>query len=239
MRSILTSLFIFAASCLFGQSSEKGCFYNSFFKLEVYHADGTGETIKYLSTFLPGPSVSMADTIRYVLEDQDSVVADFELSDNFIQGGYDPTWPFLEQLIYGDPVYDWMYQYQSNSNYYRRIWTFKDSAMFSFTTRFNGSPSHVIKLIKKPAPPAVVEEVEEAVNPLIAVFPNPTTTDIFVQLPDGFPAALSLTDAAGRLVKVWNADGSHTVDLSAFQSGSYMLRITGNGQISSFRIQKI
>ncbi|HMQ61279.1 MAG TPA: BspA family leucine-rich repeat surface protein [Flavilitoribacter sp.] len=75
----------------------------------------------------------------------------------------------------------------------------------------------------------------------IRVFPNPASEQATVQLPAGFEnAGLELADAQGRMIfeeKDLAHSSDYRLDLTAFPSGLYFLRIQHNGIVSTQKLQ--
>jgi hypothetical protein len=232
MRHILLFACIAASLYAGAQLPEKGPVSGCSIQLTVYHADGTNEIVAEAISDVSPYHTGTTDTTVYTLEDADTLVADFYIIDYTI-----PALPFHEALIYGNPVCDTiMNGYSSVGNgtpYWNRIWSFADSAMFTFYFDIpGGHPLHVVKLIRKQSSAATQNES-------IAVFPNPASGDIYIRLPDDLSAELVLMDASGRQVKSWKSNESYTLDLSPFQPGNYLLRILIDGNATTFRVQKI
>lgn len=239
MRTVLILTFIAMSCYTLAQSPEKGGSPASRVMLTVYHADGTNEIV---SMAISDPSLyhtGITDTTVYTLDATDTLVADFFMINYSI-----PDWPFHEELVYGDPIVDTSISGHTSMGggdapYYHKIWSFTDSAMFSYyfvTPDHYTIPLHVVQLIYNQLPAVVTEE--EPPLP-IAVFPNPSSGDLYIQLPADLSAELSLTDASGRQVKAWKCNESYTLDLSPFESGNYVLRIVIDGKVRTFRVEKV
>lgn len=76
----------------------------------------------------------------------------------------------------------------------------------------------------------------------ITVYPNPTSGMLKVDIPGAqqFEKALiALYDVAGKLLQEWNnVTQSNAIDLAAHSAGEYMLQITLNDEVSSWKIIK-
>lgn len=75
----------------------------------------------------------------------------------------------------------------------------------------------------------------------LLLYPNPTSGQVFVALPDGLVrgANISVMDAAGRMMMVRAAIGrSMNIDLGGFDAGIYLVRFSNNGSVSTYRIMK-
>lgn len=239
MKTLLASVVFYSiAFCGLAQSPERGKTFFRYVLVTVHHEDGSTENLlDTLSYYPPSISSGFADTIAYELAAQDSVTAYFYVCDEMEMGGYDHSWPLQEHVVYGAPVFDSVSDgYYSMNDFYMRNWSFTDSALFGFTVELNGQPTHYVKLWPAPETPAVVEET---VNVTPAVFPNPASAFAFIRLPDDRPSELLLTDAAGRIVRAWSAQGSETLGLAGYPSGPYFIRITTDGQQTVFRMQKL
>lgn len=78
-------------------------------------------------------------------------------------------------------------------------------------------------------------------NPIdldILIIPNPVHDRALVQLPNGFEALLGLYDARGKKVYEATTNGSHVLDLSAYESGVYTLIISTSDGANSARLVK-
>jgi hypothetical protein len=63
----------------------------------------------------------------------------------------------------------------------------------------------------------------------IAIYPNPTTGQVSVVLPDNSgPSSISVTDMLGRELQTINTNGGskHKLDLSAQDNGTYFILVT-------------
>ncbi|MCC6840297.1 MAG: T9SS type A sorting domain-containing protein [Flavobacteriales bacterium] len=86
--------------------------------------------------------------------------------------------------------------------------------------------------------------VDEAGAKQFAMYPNPTTGQLVLQLPESVRglADMRVTDLAGRLVhqEVFSNNGSsRTIDLKGLQSGNYMVTITTNDWVKAQQLQII
>ncbi|MBS1547419.1 MAG: T9SS type A sorting domain-containing protein, partial [Bacteroidetes bacterium] len=86
--------------------------------------------------------------------------------------------------------------------------------------------------------------VNEVANQDFSMFPNPTTGQLTVRLPDNSRGAMDLriTDLAGRIVhhESFNASGAvNTFDLKNLVSGNYTVTLTTNDWVKSQRLQII
>lgn len=75
--------------------------------------------------------------------------------------------------------------------------------------------------------PAGVESKEEsAFGGAIKIFPNPSYSDLTVQLPEALEAEVRLADTKGNLVRTVNARGPEIrIDINGLSSGTYLLNI--------------
>lgn len=66
----------------------------------------------------------------------------------------------------------------------------------------------------------------------ISIYPNPTTDNFIIDIPEGKmnPYSLQLFDVTGRLIKeeCFICDEKHIVDVSNFKSGLYFIKLTGS-----------
>ncbi len=78
---------------------------------------------------------------------------------------------------------------------------------------------------------------EQATEAAIAVYPNPTTGQFLVSLPQGEAVrAIRITDVNGRAVKTVAVTGAlqYSIDLSALEAGIYLVNVdTANGAVVS------
>lgn len=237
MRSILLLTFLTTTFFTFAQSIEKGNPSYCQFRLTVHHADGSSENIENLQADVTSYFSGIVDTIVYVLEDDETVTADFYIVSPFIS-----STQFHEELIYGLPVSDTTIDgYTSvggGTPTWNRTWDFADSALFTFFL-YGGAvsnPIHTVKLTRTPQAPLLVND--QSVLP-ISIFPNPAADHIYIQIPDDHPMKLLLVDATGRELKSWENNVSHSLDLTAFQSGSYFIHVVSNGKVSVFKVEKV
>jgi hypothetical protein len=75
----------------------------------------------------------------------------------------------------------------------------------------------------------------------IKVYPNPATSVLVLESASAVKGKVSLTDALGRTVVEFDANGDtqQQVDVSGLSAGMYVLRIIHNGQFFQDRIQVI
>ena len=161
--------------------------------------------------------------------------------------------PVASSKIYGDSI---KVIYSGNVEIESITWT-KDGAPFSATTQaFSPTESGLyiatvtyttgcqvvssgVNYIKRPEPPVVTGEQEvEALG--FALYPNPTSSQIYLAFGDAFKGNLTLTlsDAIGRrvqVVKVKSTDNA-VLDLSTLASGSYMLTISSEDKVVTRKI---
>ena len=161
--------------------------------------------------------------------------------------------PVASVKIYGDSI---KVIYNGNIEIESITWT-KDGAPFSATTQaFSPTESGLyiatvtyttgcqvvssgVNYIKRPEPPVVTGEQEvEALG--FALYPNPTSSQIYLAFGDAFKGNLTLTlsDAIGRrvqVVKVKSTDNA-LLDLSTLASGSYMLTISSEDKVVTRKI---
>lgn len=71
------------------------------------------------------------------------------------------------------------------------------------------------------------DEVED-INPLVTVYPNPTSNSINIQVENGLYSGVQVFDLTGRLVV---ETSSSEVDLSASPNGVYIFKLTGINKI--------
>lgn len=236
MRSILLLTFVTATFSVFAQSVEKGNPSFCVARLTIHHVDGSSNDIGEFHSDILSYQDGTADTITYELQDSESLTASFYILSPFIN----PT-QFHEELIYGTLVSDTIIEGYSSlgggTPTWNKFWDFADTALFTFFVNetLNPNPIHVVKLTRKPSEPLLV--ADQTILP-ISVFPNPTSNNVYIQLPN-VSTDLSLVDASGRELKTWKSSVSHELDLSAFQSGNYFLRIVADGKASVFKLQKV
>ena len=75
---------------------------------------------------------------------------------------------------------------------------------------------------------------ENAETEAIAVYPNPASGMLHIQLPLGKHATLTLTDPSGKTLfkkQTTASDEPHTIDVQSIRPGWYILRIQTNGQM--------
>lgn len=236
MRTILSAIFASMAIVLTAQEPEKGYEYYMAVHVKISHSDGSEVFLLELtSNPVASDYTGDTDTISYELHEGDSVTVTFDLGDDSGIETYDAFWPLHEELIYGDPVFEYLDIGNTSvgGNAYMHEWSFTDSAEFSFKLYMLGNPTHVVKLTRNPA-----LGLGEASTIPVAVFPNPFSSGVYLQLPDENTTKLSLTDASGRQVKTWTCEGSQYIDLADFSSGSYILCIETQEKVSTFRLQK-
>ena len=84
-----------------------------------------------------------------------------------------------------------------------------------------------------------VEDIE--LNSQILIYPNPTSTNLFVELINGQNMeALNIYHSDGRLVRTNNQLGnSHEIDLSDLESGVYFISIMSESKLGFKRFVKI
>jgi hypothetical protein len=81
--------------------------------------------------------------------------------------------------------------------------------------------------------------LEEAAVVEAALYPNPATNNLTIELTDkNAVAELTVVDLLGNLVYTSTISGSETIDVSGLTSGVYMVRLNNNGQTSSTRFVK-
>ena len=76
---------------------------------------------------------------------------------------------------------------------------------------------------------------ETKFNSSIQMFPNPTNGLIIIQF-EGTEATLFVTDLTGKLVEETKINPNDTVDLSNLNTGTYLVSIESNGEISTQRL---
>ena len=73
----------------------------------------------------------------------------------------------------------------------------------------------------------------------ISVYPNPVNDHLYVKILDALPgdAVIELYDSKGRLMQTHkgNFSGTQRLDLSGFETGIYMVKISQDGKYLSFR----
>lgn len=76
----------------------------------------------------------------------------------------------------------------------------------------------------------------ELLNQVIEVYPNPASDLVLINNASSYTISCSMLDASGRVLGTWELiPGEQQLDLSAFASGIYQLRLEENGVISSKR----
>jgi len=76
----------------------------------------------------------------------------------------------------------------------------------------------------------------------VALIPNPVTNIAYLQLPhDVNPETVEIMDMTGRItqIEVTNKSNTYTIDLSAYSSGLYTVRIKAKGQTGVARFLKL
>jgi len=86
--------------------------------------------------------------------------------------------------------------------------------------------------------------IDENAGSSFAMYPNPTTGELFLQLPSTARGAVDMrvADLAGRTVhhEVFNSTGGmQSIDLGKLQSGNYVVTITTNDWVKSQQLQVI
>lgn len=82
-------------------------------------------------------------------------------------------------------------------------------------------------------------DIEE--NSIIsAIYPNPSSNLVYVQLDSQDDATLELMDASGRIIETQNSNGVQvsSFDLTELPNGIYFVRVSSNGQLTTKRIIK-
>jgi hypothetical protein len=73
----------------------------------------------------------------------------------------------------------------------------------------------------------------------MSVYPNPTAGELTVVLPESVKAAVQIFDAQGKLVaKANNVKNNDTLDLNTVTPGVYMVRVSSESTVQTFRVVK-
>lgn len=84
--------------------------------------------------------------------------------------------------------------------------------------------------------PATVTNVEEEIAAAVAVFPNPTASEVRVSVPGSVSTGLQLYSVNGTLVGSATAQGSTAqLDVSTLPVGAYVVRVESNGSVVAVR----
>lgn len=168
------------------------------------------------------------------------------------------TWTITRdsaQLINMDLFCGWLVSDEMNGfdrsqcfikNYYNSAW---DSYTIGAATAGNnntyqverlGIPNGGVFVVVDNSSPLTVEETTPAG---FALYPNPATDQLNVQVenPDNAEFRYELFDATGRLImSEQNGNSKNGFDLSAYESGSYILHITNlaNGEVITRKVIK-
>jgi len=85
----------------------------------------------------------------------------------------------------------------------------------------------------------VVSVKSDCSNQTIAVYPTVTKGAVTVDLPSGYAnAKMEIYNNAGQLVQLLDNgnEGKHTIQLSGLAQGQYLLKITSNGEVHTFKL---
>jgi PKD repeat protein len=71
------------------------------------------------------------------------------------------------------------------------------------------------------------------------VFPNPTNGEVNVSIPEGVTVNVSIFDAQGKLVaEQMNVSNNGKLNISNVTPGVYMVRLTAENAVQTFRVVK-
>jgi hypothetical protein len=94
-------------------------------------------------------------------------------------------------------------------------------------------------------PGSTIEAAEEVLTSLLGVYPNPTTDNLTVQFTDSKEAGyeLSVLDMQGKVLYTAHAQTSigtneYGVNVSAFPTGMYLIRMVGSGEVHQVKFIK-
>lgn len=86
-------------------------------------------------------------------------------------------------------------------------------------------------------PATIVQAIAGADN--VAIYPNPATDELHVQVPQGSYSFLAVTNIMGQVERRVPLNGEHiTVDIKTLPAGTYYVSLVGNAGVRTWRILK-
>jgi len=125
------------------------------------------------------------------------------------------------------------------------------SSESSYTNNVDGLTEYIIRKVWDSTEQALIDfsktsysytnpiGLDEILNPVVTIYPNPTSDVVFVDLKDAGSANLMISDMEGKVIYNQGADNFHSsIDIKDLPVGIYNLNITQNGKVYTKQLVK-